>query len=176
MGVVTIAAIACLVVGAFHFLFRRLLSLERTVLSPQDIAENPFSPGHYRIMDRLLDQSDDDFLAAHPNCNRRMRRRFRRGRVAIFRGYLKMLSEDFNRICRAIKLHAINSEVDRSDLAALMMKEQFQFFRNMYYVEFRLAIYATGWKGVDASGLIASLNVMRDSLQDLAAAVEPSAA
>jgi len=89
---------------------------------------------------------------------------------------VKLPSEDFNRICRAVKLQAINSDVDRSNLAAVVMKEQFRFARNMLYVEFRLAIYASGWKGVDASALIASLNGMRDSLQTLAAVVEPSAA
>jgi len=173
-----IAGVVCfvLVVAAFHFLFTRLLSVRNVIFSPADILEEPFSAERYRAMDRLLDAADEGFLASHPGCTRRMRRRFRQARISSFRAYMKLLSEDFNRICRAIKLQAINSEVDRSDLAALMMKEQFRFARNMVYVEFRLAIYATGWKGVDARALIASLNSMRDSLQVLAAAVEPSLA
>jgi len=81
-----------------------------------------------------------------------------------------------SRICRAVKLQAINSEIDRSDLAALMTKEQLRFARNMMYVEFKLVIYASGWRGADASGLIASLNAMRDKLQVLSALAAPTVA
>lgn len=176
MSFLLIAVVACLVVAAFHFLFTRLLSFQKTVFSAVDILEAPFSPERYFVMDRLLDSADESFLASHPGGTRRMTRRFRKARVSIFRNYMKLLSEDFNRISRAVKLQAINAEVDRSNLAAVVMKEQFRFARNMVYVEFRLAIYANGWKGVDASGLIASLNMMRDSLQTLAAVAEPSAA
>jgi hypothetical protein len=173
MGFVIIAAVVCLVVGAFHFLFARLLSLQRTA---EEIVENPFSPERYFVMDRLLDQFDDGFLASHPGCHRPMRRRFRKGRVAIFRGYLKMLSEDFGRICRAIKLQAISAQKDRSELAIFVLKEQIGFARTMLAVEFKLAIYGLGWKGVEVRGLIVSLNAMRDRLQTLAAVVEPSVA
>ena len=176
MSFVIIAAVVCLVVGAFHFLFTRLLSLQRTVLSAEEIVENPFSPERYFVMDRLLDQLDDEFLAAHPNCNRRMRRRFRKGRVAIFRGYLKMLSEDFGRICRAIKLHAIAAETDRSELAVFVLKEQIAFARKMLAVEFKLAMYSFGWRGVDAHAFVPALNAMRDRLQVLAVIPEPMAA
>ncbi len=176
MSFVIAAAVVCLVVGAFHFLFRRLLSVDRTVLSPEDIVQNPFSPERYRIMDRLLDQLDDEFLAAHPGCSRRMRRRFRKGRVAIFRGYLKMLSEDFGRICRAIKLHTIAARTDRSELAVFVLKEQIAFARKMLAVEFKLAMYSFGWRGVDASSMLASLNALRGRMQILAAVAEPTLA
>jgi hypothetical protein len=176
MSFVLIAAVACLVVAAFHFLFTRLLSFQKTVVSAVDILEAPFSPERYFVMDRLLDSADESFLASHPGYTRRMTRRFRKARVSIFRNYMKLLSEDFNRISRAVKLQAINSDVDRSDLAAVVMKEQFRFTRNMVYVEFRLVIYASGWKGVDATGLIASLNAMRDNMRTLAAVVEPTLA
>ncbi len=171
-----IAVVVCfvLVLGVFHFVFTRLLSLRKVIFSPTDILEEPFSAERYRAMDRLLDSADESFLASHPGCTRRMKRRFRKARLSIFRDYMKLLSEDFNRICRAIKLHAINSEVDRSDLAAVMIKEQLRFCRNMLYVEFKLAIYACGWRGVDASGLIASLNTMRDRLQTLQRIAEPT--
>jgi len=173
-----IVGVVCfvLVVAAFHFLFTRLLSFRNVIFSPSDILEEPFSAERYRAMDRLLDSADGSFLASHPGCTRRMAKRFRKARVAIFRNYVKLLSDDFSRICRAIKLQAISSDVDRSDLAIRMMKEQFRFCRNMLYVEIRLAIYASGWKGIDASGLIAPLNAMRDRLQVLSAMAEPTGA
>lgn len=178
MTLAIIAGAVCLilVVAAFHFFFTRLLSLRNVIFSPTDILEQPFSAERYRAMDRLLGSADEHFLGSHPGCTRRMKRRFRKARVSIFRNYMKLLSEDFSRICRAIKLHAIASEVDRSDLAAVLIKQRFRFARNMMYVEFKVALYASGWRGVDASGLIASLNAMRDRLQVLAAIAEPTAA
>jgi len=175
---VAITGVVCfvLIVAAFHFLFTRLLSLGSVIFSPTDILEEPFSAERYRAMDRLLNSADGSFLASHPGCTRRLKRRFRKTRISIFRAYLKLLSEDFNRICRAIKLHAIAAETDRSDLAAFMLKEQFRFARNMLAVEFKLAMYASGWRGVDASGLIASLNAMRERLHTLAAIAVPTAA
>jgi hypothetical protein len=172
-----IAGVVCfvLVIAAFHFLFTRLLSV-RNVISPADILEEPFSAERYRAMDRLLDQADENFLASHLGCTRQMKRRFRKTRISIFRDYMKLLSEDFNRICRAIKSHAITAEVDRSGLAAFTLKEQFRFARNMLYVEFKLAAYALGWRGIDASDLITSLNAMRDRLQVLTAIAEPTVA
>jgi len=173
-----IAGVVCfvLVVAAFHFLFTRLLSLRKVIFSPADILEEPFSAERYRAMDRLLDSADENFLGSHPGGTRRMTSRFRKTRISIFRAYLKLLSEDFSRICRAIKLHAIAAEADRSDLAVFMLKEQFRFAKNMLAVEFKLAIYGLGWKGVDVSALIASLNAMRDRLQTLAAIAVPTAA
>ena len=176
MTFVIIAAVVCLVVGAFHFLFTRLLSLQRPVLSAEEIVENPFSPERYFVMDRLLDNLDDEFLASHSGCDRRMRNQFRKSRVAIFRGYLKMLSEDFGRICRAIKLQAIAAEADRSELAVFVLKEQVTFARKMLAVEFKLVLYSFGWTGVDVRTLIPVLNTMRERLQVLAAIPQPMAA
>ena len=176
LAIIVGAVIFVLVAAAFHFLFTRLLSLPNVIFSPADILEAPFSAERYRAMDRLLDSADENFLGSHPGCTRRMRRRFRRARISSFRAYLKLLSEDFNRICRAIKLHAITAEVDRSDLTAFTLKEQLGFAKNMLAVDFKLIIYASGWRGADASGLIASLHAMRDRLQVLAAMAEPTMA
>jgi hypothetical protein len=70
----------------------------------------------------------------------------------------------------------IACKVDRSDLAAVVVKEQFQFAASLVYVEFRLIAFASGWRGVDASRLIHSIDAMRDRLQALAALPEPTLA
>jgi hypothetical protein len=178
VGSAVFAVVLCfvLVLGVFHLLFIRLLWLRDVIFSPSDFLEESFSMERYRAMDRLLDQADEKFLGSHPGCTRRMRNRFRKTRASIFRAYMKLLSADFSRICRAVKLHAITGEADRSDLAAFILKEQFRFARNMLCVEFKLAGYVVGWRGVDASGLIASLNTMRDGLQALSRIAEPTVA
>ena len=70
----------------------------------------------------------------------------------------------------------IACKVDRSDLAAVLMKEQLRFTASMAYIEFKLAVYASGWSGMDTSSLMRSLDVMRDRLQSLAALPEPTLA
>lgn len=171
-----IAVVAWLIVATFHFLFMRLLNVRNSITTSAELLESPFSPERYLAMDRLLDHLDEEFLVCHASCNRQTRKRFRQRRVAIFRGYLKMLSGDFSRICRTIKLHAIGADVDRSQLAVFVLKEQLRFARNMASVEFKLAMYSLGWGGVDAHALIAPLNTMRDRLQVLAAIPEPMGA
>jgi hypothetical protein len=76
-------------------------------------------------MERLLAEADQKLVASLDD--RRMARKFRKVRVKIFRGYMMQLSEDFNRICKAIKLLMVTSQVDRPDLAGILMKQQLIF-------------------------------------------------
>jgi len=170
-------AVFILVTAVFAFLFTKLLSLRRdAIFSPPDILNEPFSPKAYRAMERLLQEEDENFVSAHPSCTKSKRQSFRKRRIAIFRGYLQLLSEDFNRICKAIKLRMITSDVDRSELAGVLMKQQFRFAAGMLCLEYKLTIYGLGWKGVDASALVHGLDAMRAQLQALSALAAPSAA
>jgi len=178
MEVGIIAAIVCFVlpIAGFAVLFTKLLPARDEVFSPDDAVKEPFSRERYRAMERLLDQADGKFISSHSGCTRQIEKKFRKQRIKIFRAYLQLLSGDFNRICKAIRLHMIACKVDRSDLAAVVMKEQFRFAVSMVSVEFKLTVYASGWRGVDTSTLIASLDAMRDRLQSLAALPEPTLA
>lgn len=173
MQVVILAAIVgCLLLMAgFGVLFSKLLSSRRDSFSAE---EQPFSPECYRPMGRLLDEADGKFISSHSDCTRQIKRNFRKQRISIFRGYLRLLSSDFHRVCRAIKLYMVTCKVDRSDLASVVIKEQFRFAASMVYVEFRLMVFATGWSGLDASRLISSVDAMRERLQSLAMLPEPS--
>lgn len=178
MEVVIIAGIAGLIllIAGFAFLFKKVLSRRDEDFSPADIVNEPFSPERYRAMERVLAKADEYFIASHPGCTGGMTKRFRKVRIAIFRGYVHLLSEDFNRICKVIKLRMITSESDRSELAGVMMKQQFRFVMGMMYVECKLSLYSLGWKGIDASGLVHSLDAMRAQLQTLSALAAPAAA
>ena len=89
---------------------------------------------------------------------------------------MRQLDDDFNLICKGIKLHMITSEADRSELAGIMMKQQLRFAVGMMYVECKLTLYSLGWNGVDAGGLVHSLDAMRAQLQALSALAAPTAA
>jgi|SRR5579863_504526 len=176
MDVVMIAATICFLLLAMGFgvVFARLISRDR-IVSELDDPDTLFSPARYRAMERLLDETDRKFLASHRCCTPKMEQGFRRVRIKIFRGYMQLLADDFSRIVKAIKFHIIHSEVDRADLAGIVMKEQFRFSVGMMCAEAKLMLYGFGWRGVDATALVHSLDAMRAHLQSLVAVAQPAA-
>jgi len=161
--------------AGFILLFMRLTSRDRASMPlPMEDWEGIFSPSRYRAMERLLDATDRDFLHARPGISRLVERKFRKARVTLFRAYMHQLSADFHRICKALKVLMVHSEVERNDLAGLILKQQFQFTLTMMTTEVRLVFYSLGWAGVDAQALLAPLTAVRSQLQSLAAIADPS--
>jgi hypothetical protein len=70
----------------------------------------------------------------------------------------------------------VTSEVDRSDLSGLVLKQQFQFSLRLMRIEVELIFYSLGYSGIDTTGLTGSLDALRMQLQGLVAAAEPMAA
>jgi|SRR5579872_5175093 len=175
MDLLLISATLFLIVLAagFGFLFARLTSRDRLTLPPEEW-EGLFSPARYQAMERLLHENDRQFLWSQPRFNQGADRKFRTMRVKIFRGYMQQLSEDFNRISKALKVMMVHSQVDRPDLAGLLLKQQFTFAFTMMIVEVRLTLYSFGWRGGNAQVLMQPLAAIRSQLQALAAIAEPS--
>jgi hypothetical protein len=175
MDVVIIApAIGFILLAAgFCVIFARLISRDRIGL-PAAESDDICSPMRYRVMERLLAEADQKLVASVGD--RRMARKFRKVRVRIFRGYMMQLSEDFNRICKTIKLLMVTSQVDRPDLAGFLMKQHLLFVFAMVSVEVKLFFYGVGWSNVDVHRLTESVNAVCAQLQSLAAIVEPSGA
>ena len=86
------------------------------------------------------------------------------------------LSEDFNRICKAIKWRLVTSQADRPDLAGFLMKQQLIFVFAMMSVELKLVLYGFGWSNVDVYRLRRSVDEACARLRSLAAIAEPSVA
>ncbi len=176
MNVLLIPSVGFILLGiAFAVVFVRLLSRERTDGFP-DESDEIYSAARYRAMDRLLNEQDQNFLRSQPGWNRRKEKSFRVARIRIFRGYVHQLSDDFNNICKAIKLLIVTSEVDRPDLAGLLMKQKFLFAFGVISVEFKLALYEFGWSIVDVPDLLRTLEAMRRQLQSFAAIARPNEA
>lgn len=170
-----VTLIFLLLAGGFAVLFRRLTSRDRTSMPlPLEDWEGIFSPSRYKAMERLLDQTDHDFLRSQPGATRRMERKLRRTRVTLFRAYMHQLSSDFHSICKALKILMIHSEVERNDLAGLILKQQFQFAVTMMSTEVQLVLYSLGWAGVDTQELLEPLSAVRAQLQALAKIANPA--
>ncbi len=170
------AGVMCVVpAAAFVLLAKRLTSRDRTDLPlPMEDWEGIFCPSRYRAMERLLDESDQDFLHAQAAVSAKMEKKFRKARVTLFRAYMHQLSDDFHRVCKALKILMVHAQAERHDLAGLILKQQFQFSVTMMTTEVQLMLYSWGWAGVDAQALLEPLTTVRTQLQALAAIADPS--
>jgi|SRR5579862_6860887 len=161
----------------FLYLFKTVLSGGRKEALPGDW-ENIFAPARYKPMERLLDPADQEFLASQPSYGRRMGRRFRSNRVAIFRGYARCLSRDFSRVSSALKVVMVHASVDRSALAGLLFKQRFLFSYTMFSLEVKLTLHSFGWSAptVDVRNLVDALDAMCAQLRALSAVAQPTLA
>jgi len=166
------AAILLVLLGvAFGMLFAKLLARERTLPAHEEW-EDVFSPGRYKAMERLLEDTDYQYLSAKSGDNKKLQKRLRDQRVRIFGSYVNCLSQDFTRICNAIKKVMVDSQVDRPDLAGLLMKQHFLFTITVLAIEFRLVLYNFGLGAPDGRGLIQALENMCAQLRTLSLVVD----
>src|SRR5712671_493243 len=112
------------------------------------------STERYKPMLRLLDSADIEFLRGQPGYTRDMETKLRAQRCQVFRGYLRCLTSDFQRVCMALKIVMAQSEQDRPDLAGVLMHQQMSFATGMLGVHCRLALYRWGICSVDVTGLV----------------------
>jgi hypothetical protein len=83
-----------------------------------------------------------------------MESKMRAQRCQIYRGYLRCLAMDFQRVCTALKLVLVQSEQDRPDLSSVLLHNQILFATGMLAVHCRLVLYCWGICTVDADGLM----------------------
>ena len=165
------AALFLLLLGmGFGMLFAKLLARERTSPLPDDW-EDIFSAGRYRAMERLLQDADYQYLASKTD-NKHLEKQLREKRLRIFHSYITCLSQDFTRICTAIKRIMVASQVDRPDLAGLLMKQHFLFSLTVLAIEVRLVLYNLGIGTPDGRDLIDALDAMCGQLRTLSLVVD----
>ena len=154
---------------AFLQLLRRLLSADRVARLDPDWYER-FSITRYRPMERLLSGEDREFLVAQAGFRPQILKTLRAERRRIFRGYLRCLSRDFNRLYLAGRLLMLDAAEDRPDLARILLRQRVLFAYAMLAVEIRLLLHALGVGTVDVRLLVASLEEMRARLRPVGAA------
>ena len=159
------AILGLLVAGSFVVVFRKLAA---DTPVENDWADQ-VSADRYRPMLRLLDAREQAELRRNPACTRQMLRRFRSGRITVFRGYLGCLSADYTRVCSAIKLLMVHSAQDRPDLASLLVRQRALFTLHLMMAEGRLRLYGLGIGRVDVGKLVTALDCMRLQLHGLLA-------
>lgn len=150
--------------GAFAFAFRQIASPDSKSPVTGEWLDS-MSVERYKPMLRLLSNDDLAFLKMQPGFRRQMISRLRRQRCGIFKGYLRNLSTDFRRTCSALRLVMLHAQVDRPDLAALLLRTQASFALGLLQIHCRLFFYRLGVASVDASGLIKLFDGMQIELR-----------
>lgn len=166
MALAIIFVFVLAVAGGIYWLVQRI-AFSATSLPVTAGWIDELSSEQYRPMLRLLDGEDLDFLRSQPGVAPHVALRVRKQRCQIFRGYLRCLSNDFNRVCQAIKLLMIQARDDRPDLATLLLRRQVAFAAGMAAVYFRLFLYRWGLCRVDVTGLVKTFDAARIQLQTL---------
>jgi len=165
--VLAISIVTFLALAVALFLLVRKLTFNGSSLPLTAEWIDELSIERYRPMMRLLDGADLEFLRSQPGFTPRMATKLRVQRCQIFRGYLRCLNGDFQRVCAAIKILMLQSRQDRPDLAGLLVQQQMRFACEMGLVYFRLVLYRWGVCGVDVTGLVKNFDLMRLELRSL---------
>ena len=170
---ITVATVAILLLGLGALFLVRRLGSDNHVLPVTTEWLSELSTDRYRPMQRLLAETDFRFLRSQKGFTPEMSSRLRRQRVQAFRGYLRMLEADFDRVGAALRLILANSECDRPEVASLLLQRRLMFAFALTGVHCRLVLFRWGLSGVDVAGLIQLFEGVRLELRTLVPAASP---
>ncbi|MCZ2148311.1 MAG: hypothetical protein LC126_11090 [Bryobacterales bacterium] len=131
------------------------------------------TPVRFRPMERLLREEDFAFLSAQPGYRREIAASLRARRIAVYRRYVGLLGGEFNRLHKALRLLTLYAETDRAETSRVLVEQRILFTYRLLQVHVRLAFFRFGVKPLDVSALVATVDSMRASVQQLSASVSP---
>lgn len=126
-----------------------------------DRQPDPFSPGRYQPMARLLASDDIEFLRRRVCRRSGIVERWDGARRRVFRLYLSDLAADFHALHAEARALVAESPEQYSDLVGVLMRQQVAFWRAMAGVRARLVLHGLGLGQVDARPLVTALDNMR---------------
>jgi hypothetical protein len=171
-AIVISAVILAALLLAVVTVLRKLGSADRTLPVTAEWIDD-LSTDRYRPMMRLLDSSEIEFLRSQGGFTPKKESKLRAQRCQIFRGYLRCLEVDFQRVCMALRIVLVHSEQDRPDLSAILVHHQIMFATGLLAVHVRLFLYRWGICTVDVDSLVQIFDVMRIELRNLVPAAMP---
>jgi hypothetical protein len=158
--------VVALLITAFTVLFARLAARLDPGASSAEWFEN-VSLENFSPMERLLDQSDFEFLSRQPGYRPEIGARLLKERKQLFLSYLRLLIGDFNQLLRIARLMIVHSTEDRGDFAKALWRQQVTFYFSVCAVRVRVALYPLGWTSLDVSRLTSALENMRNQVAQL---------
>lgn len=165
--VIAVSLLVSMALGAGLVLAIRKMAYPAVVLPATLDWIDELSTERYRPMLRLLSGEELQFLSRQPGFTPKLAAQFRRQRCEIFRGYLRSLSRDFNRVSIALKLLMVQATSDRPDLAATLVRSRLEFTLALLGAHMHLALYSHGLGRVNAAELLRLFDGMRLELRTL---------
>jgi len=166
MILIVVGIVIALLIAAFALLFRQLAYRFDNQASTAEWFES-FSVESFAPMERLLDQSDFEFLSQQPGYRPEIGARLLKERKKLFLGYLRLLIGDFNQLLRIARLMIVYSAEDRAEFAKVLWRQQVTFYFAICAVRVRVALYPLGWTSLDVSRLMQGLENMRSQVAQL---------
>ena len=121
----------------------------------------------HRPMKRLLDPAELQYLRKQ-GVREEIVTKLRTQRREIYRLYLRDLVQEFNKVHESLKLLLVSSYSDRPDMARLLMKKKFTFYRNLFLVEGWLTLHACGVDKMPDIDIARSLEIIQLQFLELA--------
>jgi hypothetical protein len=134
------------------------------------------SADRYRPMLRLLDAADIDFLRTQPGHTPELVERLRRQRIQAFRGYLKLLESDFDRVSTATQLMIGQSLNDGGVLTGRIFERRLRFGLLLCSIRLRLSLFGWGASSAEALRLLQLFEQARTDLTALVPLSSPAVA
>ena len=132
----------------------------------------------YRPMERLLRESDWQYLSKQPGFTPSRIRKIQAQRRAIFRRYMESMNGDFGALCLLVRSLMVQSAVDRPDLGAALTRIRTTYFLTVIRIQVSLLAQAAGIQSLnmDVSGLTRALEELGAQARTLQLVADPSLA
>ena len=166
MILISAFSVVAIFIVAFTWLFVRLASRLDEQTSIAEWFEG-FSVDSFSPMERLLDQTDFEFLSRQPGYRPEIGARLLKERKRLFLSYLRLLIGDFNQLLRIARLMIVHSSEDRAEFAKVLWRQQVTFYFAVCALRVRVALYPLAWTSIDVSKLVGTLENMRDQVAQL---------
>ncbi|MFN9431897.1 MAG: hypothetical protein ACK6DX_17350 [Acidobacteriota bacterium] len=145
---------ACILFVTLALVRRRGIRLLDVRLEDDLAGDRESISEYYRPMARLLDNRELNAVRSLSYISAADFRRFRAGRVEAFRGYLKGIRLDFNRIEFKLRYMMLSGNEADAKLVMDLNRMKVKFQRELLRVELHLVLFRMGAKTVDVGGLV----------------------
>ena len=155
MTAISIALLVSLTIGAACLLILRKLTLPRAAAEDMNSwVDSDCYTAH--ALERLLDPAEFAHLRQRGLSTARIRE-LRARRRALFRRYLRRLTEEFNTAHYSLQMVLVSAGSDRPDLARELNHQRLLFYRGLIAVELRLALHTLGFDAAPSLKLLVPL-------------------
>ncbi len=147
----TLLFLICTAVVLGSWLVR--LSLRSSTSEPDSNWLIQFSVDRYRVMLKLFDDADYQWILRQPSGSQEICDKLRAARRRAFRAYLKELKRDFHRLQIAAKYIILESPENESQLMRFLFRQEMKFDAQVWGLQLYLLLDSFRLRRIDPRGV-----------------------